>query len=703
MTRVFAVEDTVVELVTVYARGARVRRVITIDGEAPRVRITGLPVAVIDDTVRISVDGPAIATSVRVGVDAPADDDAAPEETSQVREAKRRVALADAEIARLDTALDRAASASSVADDPSDDPPAAWAAIVTARRTIVAVRAARELALREELAAGRRRAADARRALDAAIDRDHRSGTARPAKQHELRKLVDLELVATAPAPLTIKLEYLIDAARWAPSYVARIDGERASLEIRAVVAQDTGEDWNGVRLELSTAEPTRFATLPELAAQRIGRRQLEPAKGGFRAPPEGAGALYADYDRDVVPIRERSRELVPPVEKSESYAPADEAPPSNKRAASFTEESWDEESSGVKERFSTPAEGRAMPSSISRGGLAPHAAYEQQSRGDDLGAAAPESASDNVERRKSFASNSGGAAKPKAPPPPPAEPTPRLDYANLVMAPPSSPSRGKLVVAPRDGHRDAVAGSAEARRARISALPLPSGCSAEWSHAYDYAYATDGAVDVRADRAWHSIAVTVRSAGVEMRHVAVPREQADVFRLARLANPFTGPLLPGPIDVYDRGKFLLTSAVDYAPPGAHLEIGLGVDAAIKVARNSEFREEATGMLRGALRLHHSVAIDVDNVSSAAIDLEVRERIPVTRDGEDDIEVTIGKVEPGWERWTPDADGPSTARLRGGHRWRLQIPAGQKRTLRAAYEVKIPSKAELVGGNRRES
>jgi hypothetical protein len=61
-----------IERVTLYARGALVRRVRTIPlGLAPpRVRITGLPAAVIDDTVRASVAGGALVTALHVGLEA---------------------------------------------------------------------------------------------------------------------------------------------------------------------------------------------------------------------------------------------------------------------------------------------------------------------------------------------------------------------------------------------------------------------------------------------------------------------------------------------------------------------------------------------------------------------------------------------------------------------------------------------------------
>jgi len=725
--------DVRIEQVTIYARGARVRRMTAISGTLPQqLRITGLPLSVIDDTVRVEVEGPAIATNVRLGVDAPAAAIEALEEPPELRGAKRRVALADAAVERIKSAIERIGASSIVAEDPSDEPPAAWAAIVTARRSVVALRAERELVLRASLAAAYRELDEARRAFDAVADRDRRGGTARPAKHHELRKHVEIELVANASetpnsdaSSVTIHLEYLVAAARWAPSYVARLDGERVAVEIRAVVAQHTGEDWTSVPLRLSTAEPTRFAQLPELAAQRIGRRQHEPVRAGFRAPPVGAVALYADYDREVVPLRRRADELVRETRRLETdrgtrSATTEDATRKRPRtelghkpdsfhddheveqaafgtragSAGFSEEVWDEDSSAAKEAFSTPASGSRMPTAPVAPSAVPMQAAPMRSGGRSK-SIAPELA-----RRLTIARGEGGAAAPE-PPPRPAAPVPRLDYANLVMAPPSSSARGRLVPAPEDRH--AIAAIVETADAKVAALQLPSGCMTDWLHTYDYAFATDGAVDVRADGAWHSIAVTAQASGARVHHVSVPREQADVFRIAAITNPFAGPLLPGPIDVYDHGRFLVTSALDYTPPGATVDIGLGVDAAVKIARNTEFHEETTGMLRGALRLHHTITIDVENVSGRSIELEVRERIPVTREGDDDVDVILGKVEPVWERWTPDPDAPRDQRLRGGHRWRLAVPAGQKRTLRALYEVKISGKAELVGGNRRES
>lgn len=81
-----AAVDARIEQVTVYAAGARVRRVTTIPAPLPaRVRIIGLPLGVIDDTIRVDVGGPAVATAVRAGVDAPAASEAAAGESPELR------------------------------------------------------------------------------------------------------------------------------------------------------------------------------------------------------------------------------------------------------------------------------------------------------------------------------------------------------------------------------------------------------------------------------------------------------------------------------------------------------------------------------------------------------------------------------------------------------------------------------------------
>ena len=81
---------------------------------------------------------------------------------------------------------------------------------------------------------------------------------------------------------------------------IYRPETERASRQVelvmRALICQASGEDWRGVKLVLSTAAPMSWTELPELASIRIGRAQPPPpARAGFRPPPKGATALFAE------------------------------------------------------------------------------------------------------------------------------------------------------------------------------------------------------------------------------------------------------------------------------------------------------------------------------------------------------------------------------------------------------------------------
>jgi uncharacterized protein (TIGR02231 family) len=78
-----------------------------------------------------------------------------------------------------------------------------------------------------------------------------------------------VEVEAMNSGDLTVELTYLVANAGWKPLYDLRLleENSKPSLEVGylAQVTQQTGEDWDGVTLALSTARPALAATLPEL------------------------------------------------------------------------------------------------------------------------------------------------------------------------------------------------------------------------------------------------------------------------------------------------------------------------------------------------------------------------------------------------------------------------------------------------------
>ncbi|MEZ4339955.1 MAG: DUF4139 domain-containing protein [Sandaracinaceae bacterium] len=531
--------------------------------------------------------------------------------------------------------------------------------------------------------------------------------------------------------PATLRLEYRVDAARWAPTYALRIDAamERATLEVRAMVAQRSGEDWGGVSLSLSTASLSAWSELPELMSLRIGRQQPRPAKSGWRPPPTGADLLFGDLDRARQAIEAADRTPAP---QEEPEPVVQRAPASEMRAGGRLDAGAYTQTGVLRaelQALEEDADDMPLPPpeapkmEVAPG---PPAAFAPQAamRFDDelmmpvarksagaIGAMFGGAADAVGALASALVPEDGGSATLALDAPEEPVDQALLDYGRLRMPAPNAPSRGKLVLTSRralyveqieslaiEVDVGAAIAAGEGRRRSVLRASLPSGCEPPEPAGFDYVYRAGGRLDAPSDGAFHNLGLTADEGEARARFVVVPRESRDAFRFVELDNPLDAPLLPGPVDVFVGGDFLMTSRLEEVPEGGVLRLGLGVEQRLKVSRNARFSEKSGGLMGGKLDLLHAVEVELENHLPREALVEVRERLPTIADDEDDIKIEEGAVDPPWEVWEPDEQ----PELAGGRRWRLTIPPSEKRTLSAAYAIRIASKHELVGGNRRE-
>ena len=80
---------------------------------------------------------------------------------------------------------------------------------------------------------------------------------------------------------IAIELSYLVGGANWQQQYNLRADPEKSNvlIEYNAVVNQTSGEDWDGVALSLSTAEPTMIAAPPILEPMLVALTRPVPTQ----------------------------------------------------------------------------------------------------------------------------------------------------------------------------------------------------------------------------------------------------------------------------------------------------------------------------------------------------------------------------------------------------------------------------------------
>lgn len=102
---------------------------------------------------------------------------------------------------------------------------------------------------------------------------------------------------------IKLSLSYLLGNASWRPQYDLRIDSEESMLNISylGIIQQNTGEDWNNVQIQLSTARPAVQGTPPVLYAWHLYKRENEdydmmPAMKS--SMPKGGGESLAMLDK---------------------------------------------------------------------------------------------------------------------------------------------------------------------------------------------------------------------------------------------------------------------------------------------------------------------------------------------------------------------------------------------------------------------
>jgi len=118
----------------------------------------------------------------------------------------------------------------------------------------------------------------------------------------------------------SIELSYLVNGANWNPQYNMRANPKKSDvlIEYNAVVNQTSGEDWDGIALSLSTAEPTMVsappvldpmlvslsAPVPTQQAEQQAFVQLENVRGQVRSRRQNIKkGIGANFDLNTLAI----------------------------------------------------------------------------------------------------------------------------------------------------------------------------------------------------------------------------------------------------------------------------------------------------------------------------------------------------------------------------------------------------------------
>lgn len=737
-----------IERVVVYARGAVVARRIALPEELPdgpvEIAVRGITALAEPGSARVLAEGKRDV----IGLHAKRDVPKAPSPgaiTKRLLELELERGELKNERGRLRSRRDRMAS---LTLDPGMAKP--W------RRVDPQARIADALALSGLLNHELERA-DARLAqIDEALEKNERE---KIAVEFEALQANTSKLAADRPPTLELlvrlgpggalkwlEIEYVVGPARWVPTYAARFSAGATRVEwtIEAQVAQASGEDWSHVRLALSTADLVRDARLPELLSLRLGKAQ-PPARKGYRAPPEGLEAMFEAFDRfsaSLPPPNEPApaarASLLPPEPKQEAAATTTLDPMMTVRAPRSEEEGVlmeldepEEVAAGERaSRLTLPSADTMIQQSFSAPAASASPRFQPRSAGPappppPAGAPmpamplAPQRMSAPMPEQKEYVARSkgiglfsrsepsiamsiggGGGSAPAAwdrPEPEAIEPADAwLNFDALVLPETlSKGARGKLVREPSIGD-DAQRGSA-IDRVELIEIPERACDPRDGRGEFDHRYDAESLADVPSDARLHRVSILAASASGTPRFITVPRESAEVYREIEIQNPFDAPLLAGPVDVFMDGALMTQSSIGHVDRGGSMMLGLGVEDRIRVARNARVEEATTGLLGGSTAVEHAISIELASALGREAEVVVIDRIPVADDK--DIDVKTLYIRPAAEGYTQAERGNP---VRKGLRWQVTVPPGGKTKIELGYKIVLPSKSEIVGGNRRE-
>ncbi|PHI19689.1 hypothetical protein CEQ90_11605 [Lewinellaceae bacterium SD302] len=261
--------------VTVYLQGAQVNRTAKVNIPAGRNTFvfTGLTAKADPLSVQFSLNEPGVnvlSVSHRINYDEKAQED---DRDRQIRkslkilETRERRLQTEAAIGKEEEAILKA-NRNFGGEQNGLDPTQLEQAVAYHRQRLTDIRM-NYLVIQDSLAAINDRRKDLLRQLsERGLERQ------RPATGE-----IVVEVESKTAVTTEVGLAYLVPDASWEPTYDVRVDdiSRPIDLRYRARVNQQSGEDWEQVKITLSTGDPRLSASAPELPVWRLGNGTRPP------------------------------------------------------------------------------------------------------------------------------------------------------------------------------------------------------------------------------------------------------------------------------------------------------------------------------------------------------------------------------------------------------------------------------------------
>lgn len=198
--------------------------------------------------------------------------------------------------------------------------------------------------------------------------------------------------------------------------------------------------------------------------------------------------------------------------------------------------------------------------------------------------------------------------------------------------------------------------------------------------------YEAEETVDLPSDSRPVHVTLEQWSNPAESLWTVLPERDPALVLQSHQVNASAQPLLAGPVTLFRSGAAIGRATIGLVPAGERFTLGWGANELVVVSRRCD-REMQTKAVTGRQSLHYSVESRIANLGDTPVEMQVRERIPVSELKE--VEVTSPKANPTLSEG-PDVDGMCT--------WMLRLDGHSERSVSLKFCIRAPSKVVLPEG-----
>jgi uncharacterized protein (TIGR02231 family) len=201
------------------------------------------------------------------------------------------------------------------------------------------------------------------------------------------------------------------------------------------------------------------------------------------------------------------------------------------------------------------------------------------------------------------------------------------------------------------------------------------------------FSFVLPNKVDINSDGQPHHFSIAHADAEAKFAWFTVPKLVQNAFLKASMKNPFTFPLLVGPMSVFFDQKLVGTASVNETIlPEGEMGISLGIDEGVKIERKLQKKlTDYAGLLSKETKVHYEYTIEITNGKSKEINLDLNDQFPMSRNEKIKVEIEAPK---GSEAEVSD---------QGIIKWKLKLAPGAKRSIPVKFTVSYPKDLSISG------